>query len=218
MPTRPWWADTPKPKMADSPEWQKQATHMSENKIDIGKSLISRDYYHWGYTPGQKIYYIDQHLARLNIEYYAEHEPKKHKFSIFVDKTFQQPLEGIIDELTPKYNYPLPNLKGGKVYCSCRKFVPKELERNKKKDEWLFALYGESQIFRDDGLEYTAIIFRNKERTIFGIKEWLGGEQIRWNAKEKMAAKIAMDPNFRETLISDDPDIPKMWRDADKRG
>jgi hypothetical protein len=87
---------------------------------------------------------------------------------------------------------------------------PKSLSRKNANHEWVFAVYWEFG-GSDNGRRYRAFLFRNLERTIFGIKEWLGAPLPRVNAAT-LATKVVLDREFRESLISDYPDLPKMWK------
>ena len=77
----------------------------------------------------------------------------------------------------------------------------------------MFAVYRESSHERDDGLSYVAFLFRTKDRTVFGAKEWLGENVVVGNdVLEKMAHRIVIDAKFRSSMISDDPDLPLFWK------
>jgi hypothetical protein len=57
-----------------------------------------------------------------------------------------------------------------------------------------------------DGLTYTAFLLRNEERTVFGVKEWLGNDVIvRNNVLEKLAHRVVIDGKYRRSMVSDDP-------------
>ena len=84
--------------------------------------------------------------------------------------------------------------------------------RLSKKDQhhcWVFAIHREVPSQRDDCREYTAFIFRNNERTIFGLKEFYDWQRVDFR---KMATKVIQDKEYRESLISEDPDLPKIWK------
>ncbi len=76
---------------------------------------------------------------------------------------------------------------------------------------WLFAVYTEFPSERDDDQWYSAFLFRNKEGTIFGIREWTG-KLLHRKIMRHMATRVAQDATYRRSLISDDPSLPKMWR------
>ena len=65
---------------------------------------------------------------------------------------------------------------------------------------------------RSDGQDYAAFLFRNQQRTVFGIHEWLGESPRLRNLLPKMAYRVVTDPEYRKKLISDDPDLPEMWK------
>lgn len=88
-------------------------------------------------------------------------------------------------------------------------FQPKNLAKHLIKNEWIFAQYYESPAERTDGKFYRAFTFRNKERTIFGIKEFWDDEKTDFRM---LASRVVSDKVFRDTLISDDEDLRKIWK------
>lgn len=87
--------------------------------------------------------------------------------------------------------------------------TPTRLSKKDKNHHLVFALYYESPSFRGDCREYKAFIFRNEERTIFGLKEFYDWERVDFR---KMATKIIQDKEYRESFISEDSDLPKIWK------
>jgi len=86
-------------------------------------------------------------------------------------------------------------------------------KRHVKPSEWFFALYCEAPSDRGDGQWYQAILFRNADRSIYGIKEWLGPTiPHHYSFFDKLAAKIIRDNALRQSLVSVDPDLPDMWK------
>jgi hypothetical protein len=88
-------------------------------------------------------------------------------------------------------------------------FQPKNLAKHLFKHEWIFAEYSETPEFRTDGKSYRAFLFRNKVRTLFGVKEFWGQSSVDFR---QMASRVVSDEEFRKTLISDDEDLPKIWK------
>ena len=86
---------------------------------------------------------------------------------------------------------------------------PLSLKRQKTHN-WLFATYCEFPSEREDHSWYSAFLFRNQERTIFGIREWM--DLIHYDILRKMATRVVLDVDFRNSLISDDPRLPNMWK------
>jgi hypothetical protein len=86
---------------------------------------------------------------------------------------------------------------------------PKLLAKHLQKNEWIFAQYFEPAHERNDEKEYRILFFRNKNRTIFGYKEFFG--KIDGDLRA-IASRIVSDQKFRETLISDDEVLPKIWK------
>jgi hypothetical protein len=74
---------------------------------------------------------------------------------------------------------------------------------------WLFARYWEFPSERKDGQDYIVFLFRNEERTVFGMKEFREAVKRDYG---KMARRIIKDKEYRESLVSPDPDLPKIWK------
>jgi hypothetical protein len=77
--------------------------------------------------------------------------------------------------------------------------------------KWVFAAYSESPNERSDGQWYDSLLFRDVERTVFGIREWIGELVYRQKLRE-LATKIVTDAEFRSELISSDPELPELWK------
>lgn len=88
-------------------------------------------------------------------------------------------------------------------------FQPKNLAKHLYKHEWIFAQYNELPSQRTDGKSYRAFLFRNEDRTIFGVKEFWGESTIDFR---QMASRVVADEVFRAGLISDDEDLRKIWK------
>src|SRR4051794_26298186 len=88
-------------------------------------------------------------------------------------------------------------------------FKPKQLAKHHQKHEWLFAQYAESPEHRLDGKSYRVFVFRNKDRTVFGMKEFWEPTSTDFR---QLASRVVTDANFRESLISDDEDLRKIWK------
>jgi hypothetical protein len=76
---------------------------------------------------------------------------------------------------------------------------------------WVFGKYLETPTDRADGNWYVAFVFRNKKRTAFGIKEFVDKDLHHYDYR-KMADRVLKEENFRSELLSDDPDLPKIWK------
>jgi hypothetical protein len=82
---------------------------------------------------------------------------------------------------------------------------PLRLSHAHKDHPWVFAIYEEWG--GPDGQTYEAFLFRNQQRTVFGIHEY-----PRRVLLQKMAYRVVTDAEYRKKMISDDPDLPKMWK------
>lgn len=78
-----------------------------------------------------------------------------------------------------------------------------------KAGPWVFAAYHEYDS-EDSQSGYTAFLFRNKDRTRFGIREFRGqiptGRQLC-----HLATRVATNREFRKSLLSKDPRIEELW-------
>lgn len=88
-------------------------------------------------------------------------------------------------------------------------FQPRNLGKSSRNHEWIFAEYFEYPEHRPDEKPYRAFLFRNKDRTIFGIKEFYENRQTDFR---QLATRVVTDKYFRESLISDDEDLRKIWK------
>jgi hypothetical protein len=80
-----------------------------------------------------------------------------------------------------------------------------------RKHPWVFANYYEFASDRDDNQQYSAFLFRDQDRTVFGIREFLG-DSPHWDDLRQMATRVVTDDTFRKSLLSDRADLPKMWK------
>ncbi len=88
-------------------------------------------------------------------------------------------------------------------------FQPKNLAKHLYKHEWIFAEYAEPPSQRTDEKSYRAFLFRNEDRTVFGVKEFWGQSSIDFR---QMASRVVADEEFRTSLISEDEDLQKIWK------
>ena len=87
--------------------------------------------------------------------------------------------------------------------------TPTRLSKKDQNHCWVFAVYYQFPSERDDRRDYKAFLFRNDERTIFGLKEYWDWQIVDFR---KLATRVVQDKEFRKSLISDDPDLPKVWK------
>ncbi len=76
---------------------------------------------------------------------------------------------------------------------------------------WVFAHYLETPSERDDGMWYMALLFRNRERTKFGVTDVLSKSFPQMDV-EKVAQKILRETRTRTRLLSEDPRLPMLWK------
>jgi hypothetical protein len=194
-------------------EWEHQAVHGVSSLDELPPPVVAFLYNKpWGKDAAQSIYLFDQEAARTGIAYYAEYGAGSSRwpaFSISVSERHKDAVRQIIERLNPKYKpRRTPRFSGWWT-----EIEPTRLSKAYGDHPWAFAVYSESCSQRDDGLTYTAFLFRNNERTVFGLKEWVGENVIvRHDVLEKMAHRVVIDGVFRRSLVSDDPELPLLWR------
>jgi hypothetical protein len=165
----------------------------------------------WGKDPAQSIYLFDREAAKAGFAYFAENEAASSRwfaFTIRVNERHRDAVREIIDRLNPRRQ----PTKAARFAGWWMTIEPTRLTKTHKDHRWLFAVYRESSYQRDDGLNYTAFLFRDVGRTTFGIREWLGDERIGTVVLEKLAYRVVTDTAFRNSLVSDDPDLPLLWK------
>ena len=86
---------------------------------------------------------------------------------------------------------------------------PSRHSKRESTHDWVFAFYYELASERDDGEYYKAFLFRNAQRTVFGIKELPWHERFDYR---KAALRVIQDKDSRDSLVSDDSDLPKIWK------
>lgn len=207
MPGRPGGSRKPK-----SPDWEHQATHMAKSYEALPQPTTRLSFSTiWGKTPSEAIYQFDQAMARLSTPYFAEFEGgrRQYTFTIFVAEPAATEVQKIIATLQPP---PTP-IRSTRFKGWWSDIEPTRLSKAYHDHPWLFAVYKETASDREDGMQYIAFLFRNKERTIFGIREWLGSDsQINHDVLERMAHRVVTDVEYRRPFISKDPDLIEMWK------
>jgi len=195
-------------------EWEHQAVHRVLSLDDLTSPVASLHYRKpWGKNASESIYLFDQEAARAGIAYYAQYGQvqgiRRCLFSIWVSEKDSEETKQIIDKLNPKYE-PKRTASFSGWWSDIE---PTRLSKTYKDHPWVFAAYRESAHQRDDDLSYAAFLFRNHDRTVFGVKEWLGKDVlVRNDVLEKIAHRVVVDSRYRKSLISDDPDLPVLWR------
>jgi len=195
-------------------EWEHQAVHRVALLDDLPKP-VSKLYFRkpWGKNRSESIYLFDQEAARAGIAYFAEYGQGQSSrwfvFSIWVSENDQEETQRIIDRLNPPYQ-PKRTASFNGWWSDIE---PTRLAKTHRDHPWVFAEYRESGHQREDGLSYVTFLFRNEDRTVFGIKEWLGNDVlIRQDVLKKLAHRVVVDSEFRRSLVSEDPDLPGLWK------
>jgi hypothetical protein len=86
-----------------------------------------------------------------------------------------------------------------------------EPRTGKREHNWRFAYYVETPSERGDGQWLEALYFRNANRTQFGKLEVLAPNLYGLDSRS-IATKMVKDKDYRERYLSDEPDLPRMWK------
>lgn len=89
---------------------------------------------------------------------------------------------------------------------------PFKISKTEKKKQWIFMFYHEFRFEREDKQSYCAFLFRDNERTSYGIKEYFGDDIPHMNEFRKMATKVVLENSYRRKLLSDNPELPLIWK------
>ena len=81
----------------------------------------------------------------------------------------------------------------------------------RREHPWLFAAYVETPSERADGQWYTAFHFRHSDRTKFGFHEFVG-DLLHHKRLRQMATRVVVDTGYRDSMLSDKPELPKWWK------
>lgn len=87
--------------------------------------------------------------------------------------------------------------------------TPVGLQKKNREHDWVFAAYTEFPSEREDKCYYRVFLFRNEDRTKYGLIEYQDYPQIDFR---KMATRVVEEKEFRESLMSSDVDLPKIWK------
>ena len=87
--------------------------------------------------------------------------------------------------------------------------TPVGLQKKNREHGWVFATYTEFSSEREDKCDYKVFLFRNEDRTKYGLIEYRAYPYIDFR---KIATRVVEEKEFRESLLSSDPDLPKIWK------
>ena len=89
---------------------------------------------------------------------------------------------------------------------------PISLAKRHHNHPWHFGHIIELPNDRDDENWYSAFVFRREDHTIFGMREWIGGKFPSHQSVRQMATRVVLDKEFRDSLLSTDPDLQMIWK------
>jgi hypothetical protein len=101
-------------------------------------------------------------------------------------------------------------LAGDFISGMWRHLKVKNIPKHQRSHCWVFMDYMEAPSSRNDNRWYEALLFRNQDRTAFGIKEF--DSLVHHNVIHRIAARVIYDEAFRQELLSDHPALPKIWK------
>ena len=95
--------------------------------------------------------------------------------------------------------------------------TPYQLKRAFRDHPWIFAYVFESPKGRNDGNWYHGLLFRDRDRDVFGAFEVISPTitvpdfEKRYDVRA-IASKIVRDHDFRESLRTDEERIIALWK------
>lgn len=94
---------------------------------------------------------------------------------------------------------------------------PNQVRRSLREHPWSFAYYCEPPDERDDGQWYHGLIFRSDDRKQFGAFELTsaGLDDVAFQTRNdlrQLATKIVSNDAYRNSLLSESPKLPVLWR------
>ena len=89
---------------------------------------------------------------------------------------------------------------------------PVKTKQSTESKKWHFMLYQESSSERDDEIDYCAFLFRDSDRSLFGIKEFFGDDIPHMSKFRDLATKVVIDTSFRKALLSESSELPELWK------
>ncbi|GEM_PF-2264803 len=92
-----------------------------------------------------------------------------------------------------------------------RDIEPCSVPKKFKPYDMHFAEYIEAPSERNDGNWYQLFTFRDSKRTIFGKYELIGKSLEKINF-EKLATKVVMDSNVKNSMLAVDSELIKLWK------
>lgn len=190
---------------AKRPSWHKQATHMVVDVADLGLDPVLLTYWgDWDKSVATDMYRLDQALATARIPYLARRFGRYKGFDVWVPAWAASRASGVIAALAPAKRQ-----EPERLHAWWSEIHPSNLPKHFAEHPWLFARYSVSGSSRGERKDYLAFLFRDRAWTVFGIREYLGRS---WMDMARLATRVVTDPEFRQELISDDPEVARLWR------
>jgi hypothetical protein len=80
-----------------------------------------------------------------------------------------------------------------------------------RKHPWVFAYHCEWTSERADNRMHGTFLFRDADRATFGIREYWD-DLPHMNDIRYLATRVVVDKGLRESMISDNPQLPIWWK------
>jgi len=88
---------------------------------------------------------------------------------------------------------------------------PRRLKPSHRPDDWVFGHFHEFATQREDGKDYRAYLFRSADRTVYGGEVWSDRDRPKMSPRD-WATKVVLDPEFRESLRTNDRALIALWK------
>ena len=205
-------------KQKNAESWRSRTTHAVESPALLSEKAEQVNYQGRSKKDVSELaYLLDQAFARAGIPYAVEPVSAFWcpALTVFVPASLREKAAAIISQLESQDYKPaaprrLHEEPPAEHHRSMKSVHAEDVPAHLKDHPWEFAVYSERDgpLWRDK-LIYRALVFRNRNHTLYGVKEWLDPGAPR--DLSKMARRIVIDEKFRQSLITDDPRIPGIW-------
>ncbi|WP_437293619.1 hypothetical protein [Sorangium sp. So ce426] len=206
FPGRPGGAGS-KPPLED---WRRHTSHAAARAEDLEpdryRLWLRGD---WDTSAAELAYKVDQAFAQARIPYFPiEYHGWHTGLQVVIPARFAEAATAVHRRFEEERPRPAPSV--GRGWTSS--VEPQRLSKQYSNHPWIFRRYSESL---PDGRRYEALLFRDEHHEHFGKREWVmpaaangpGAPTLR-----KLAWRIVTDPDFRNELLSDDPELKDFWR------
>jgi hypothetical protein len=194
------------------PEWAAHMRHAVEDPALLGEASAALDFH---VRTVEQIYLLDQDFGHAGLAYAADYAPDRLTFTIRVSAANARHAGEIIRQLEQRVRetHPPSAIKSGlEHHRAMASITPEAVPWHLRNHPWEFAVFSEyNGASSSDPLLVRILLFRNREHTLFGLKEWRGPGAPYSPALGKTARHIIVDPDYRQSLLTDDPRARELW-------